>query len=51
MDSQKALLCVCNYCHEACKHILLYLVIIKNSDIKNEFRNFSAAKRAKVDDN
>ena len=47
MDNQRALLWVSNYCHEACQCILLYLVIIKNSDIKNEFRSLSAAKRTK----
>ena len=47
MDSQRALLCVSNYCHEALKCILLYLVIIKNSHIKNEFRSLSAAIRIK----
>ena len=49
MVSQRALLCVSNYCHEALKCILLYLVIIKNSHIKNEFRSLSAAKRTKFD--
>ena len=47
MDSQRALLWVSNYCHEACKCILLYLVIIKNSHINNEFRSSSTAKRTK----
>ena len=42
-------MCVSNYCHEALKCILLYLVIIKNSHIKNEFRSLSAAKRTKFD--
>ena len=50
MDSQRALLWVSNYCHEACKRILLYLVIIKSSHIKNEFRSSSAVKRRKFDD-
>ena len=49
MDSQRALLGVSNYCHEALKCILLYLVIIKNSHIKNELRSLSAAKRTKFD--
>ena len=38
------LLMVSIYCHEAYKRILLYLVIIKSSYIKNELRSSSAEK-------